>query len=326
MFDEESRAILMRMGLAEAADAVTVEPLTGGVSSDIVLVRIGERTVVLKRALTTLKVAAEWSAPIERGEAEARWLAYAASVVPDAVPAVLATDAETFAIALEHLPPERFQNWKTALLAGHVDPEFAGRVGRVIGRIHAASAAAPELAAQFDNQAAFESLRIEPYLRRAAAATPEAEQALAEVIALLEAPGRVLVHGDVSPKNILAGGVEPVLLDAECATWSEPAFDVAFCLTHLELKAAHRPELADALASAARELRRNYLAEVAWESPDAVDRRISRIVPALLLARIVGASPVEYLDEPTRARVRAAAIALLTDHDRIHETGEATDD
>ncbi len=47
---------------------------------------------------------------------------------------------------------------------------------------------------------------------------------------------KALVHGDVSPKNILVGVNGPVILDAECAWYGDPAFDVAFCLNHLLLK------------------------------------------------------------------------------------------
>lgn len=311
MIDDGARTLLVRMGLADAAEDLEFEPLTGGVSSDIRLVHISGRTVVLKRALTKLKVQADWHAPIERGQAEARWLAYAASAVPDAVPRVLATDAETFAIALEYLPADRYRNWKSDLLAGVVDPSVAAAVGQVAGRIHAASSAASDLAADFDNQAMFESLRIEPYLRRSAAAEPEAADALAAVIGLLELPGRALVHGDLSPKNILIGPTTPVILDAECATWSDPAFDVAFCLTHLELKAEHLPAHAAALQASAAQLRSAYLAEVTWEDPKDIDWRICRILSALMLARVAGASPVEYLDDAARARIRERAIAAL---------------
>src|SRR3546814_8749106 len=45
-----------------------------------------------------------------------------------------------------------------------------------------------------------------------------------------------LVHGDVSPKNILVSASGPVFLDAECAVYGDPAFDLAFCTTHLLLK------------------------------------------------------------------------------------------
>lgn len=311
MIDDDDRAILVRMGLADAGEQIEFEPLTGGVSSDIRLVRIAGRTVVLKRALTKLKVAADWQAPVERGAAEARWLRFAATVAPDAVPAVLATDDETYAIALEHLPPAGFRNWKSELLAGRADPDAAAAVGTVIGRIHAASVAAG-LAADFDNGSMFESLRIEPYLRRSVIAEPDAAEALGEVIAMLEAPGRALVHGDLSPKNILLGEASPVILDAECATWSDPAFDVAFCLTHLAIKAEHLPELAEPLRTSAARLREAYLREVTWEDGDAIDARISRILPALMLARIVGASPVEYLDDAARVRVHDRALAALT--------------
>ena len=51
----------------------------------------------------------------------------------------------------------------------------------------------------------------------------------------------VLVHGDVSPKNILVGPDGPVLLDAECAWFGDPAFDLAFCLNHLLLKCLWTP-------------------------------------------------------------------------------------
>ena len=45
-----------------------------------------------------------------------------------------------------------------------------------------------------------------------------------------------VVHGDISPKNILLGARGPVFLDAECAWFGDPAFDLAFCLNHLLLK------------------------------------------------------------------------------------------
>ena len=52
---------------------------------------------------------------------------------------------------------------------------------------------------------------------------------------------RALVHGDVSPKNILVGPRGPVFLDAECAWYGDPAFDLAFCLNHLLLKCLWTP-------------------------------------------------------------------------------------
>lgn len=303
-------AILVRLGLARAGEPIEFEALSGGVSSDIWVVRTADRPFVVKRALEQLKVDADWHAPLARVASEAAWLEYAGAVVPGSCPRVLAFDAETFTMALEYLDPAEHRNWKSELLAGRVDPGVAASVASRLGRVHAASAGDTALAARFDHADLFESLRIEPYLVRTGAAVPEAREQLAEIAQSLRATRVGLVHGDVSPKNILIGA-EPVFLDAECATWGDPAFDAAFCLTHLVLKRIHLAAQGAALRASARAFQDAYLAEVDWEDPDAASRRIDRIVPALLLARVAGASPVEYLDEGNRARVRSLAITAL---------------
>ena len=116
-----------------------------------------------------------------------------------------------------------------------------------------------------------------------------------------------LVHGDVSPKNILVGAAGPVLLDAECAWYGDPAFDIAFCLTHLLLKCLWRPAFARGYLACFDALARAYFSAVTWEDAAALDARAARLLPALLLARADGKSPAEYLDEEARTRVRRFA-------------------
>jgi hypothetical protein len=59
-------------------------------------------------------------------------------------------------------------------------------------------------------------------------------------------------------------------------------------------------------------LARTYLAGVKWESADALEARAASLLPGLLLARVDGKSPVEYLQsEAQKARVRQVARALL---------------
>ena len=124
---------------------------------------------------------------------------------------------------------------------------------------------------------------------------------------------RVLVHGDVSPKNILLGPAGPVLLDAECAWFGDPAFDLAFCLNHFLLKSAHLPGHAGALLDSFAAFTRAYGPHVRWEDSGRLEARVAALLPGLALARVDGKSPVEYLDEPRREAVRRASIALLQD-------------
>ena len=90
----------------------------------------------------------------------------------------------------------------------------------------------------FANDATFEAIRIEPYLRATARAHPSLAGRFDALAGETLATKRALVHGDVSPKNILKGPHGPVFLDAECAWFGDPAFDLAFCLNHLLLKGA----------------------------------------------------------------------------------------
>ncbi len=307
----EALRLLVGLGLARPDDRPRITPLTGGVSSDIWVVRDATRRFVLKHAREDLKVDAEWRVPVDRGASEVAWLRFAGGAVPGACPEVLGYDEGTHAIALEYLDPAIRLNWKDELLAGRVDVAFAGRVGRTLGRIQAASTATPGLAGVFANQELFESLRIEPYLVSAAAAVPEARGALLDVVAGLRATQRALVHGDVSPKNILTGP-EPIILDAECATWGDPAFDAAFCLNHLLLKSIHLPSAGPVLRGAADAFATAYLAEVTWEPTPEIAARIDALLPALLLARLAGKSPVEYLTDGERVRARRLAVSALT--------------
>ncbi len=146
----------------------------------------------------------------------------------------------------------------------------------------------------------------------AAGVHPDLASALHRLVECTAAARLALVHGDVSPKNILVGPDGPVLLDAECAWYGDPAFDLAFCLNHLLLKCLWRPAAQASFLACFAALANTYLAAVAWEPPARLEARAAALLPGLLLARIDGKSPVEYVTADTdRARVRRVAAELI---------------
>ena len=305
---------LRRMGLLKAGEPASLTPLTGGVSSDIWLVEADDRRFCVKRALPRLKVRALWEAPVERNAAEAAYMFAVARWLPRAVPRVLGEDAKAGWFAMDYLAPEDHPLWKTRLLAGSVEPAFAALVGRDLAIIHARSAADSNIPATFANDDTFEAIRIEPYLRATGRAHPGFAARFDKLAHTTLTTKRALVHGDISPKNILQGPAGPVFLDAECAWFGDPAFDLAFCLNHLLLKGAREGADRTHYNSAFSALAGAYLGGVDWESATEIEARAAALLPALFLARIDGKSPVEYLTrESERAAVRRCATPLIAD-------------
>lgn len=302
--------LLRGAGLLADGDAAAVTPLTGGVSCDVWRVD-PERgpSLVVKRALPRLRVAAEWLAPVERIDSEVNWLRQVAGIDPTLVPEVLAYWPEQSTFAMRFLPDRPV--WKDELAAGRIDPAFAAQVGAAIVRVHAATAHDPAAAQTFDNTPLFEALRIAPFIRTVAERDPQLAPRLRALADTLNLARTALVHGDVSPKNILVGPGGPVLLDAECATFGDPAFDLAFCTSHLLLKLVWLPDHAGRLRAAAAALVAAYRAGIDWEPAEGLMDRAAALIAALLLARVDGKSPVPYLDAPQRDQVRARARQLV---------------
>jgi aminoglycoside phosphotransferase (APT) family kinase protein len=305
-------AALARMRLIAPGATPPLTPLTGGVSSDIYKVELAGGPVCIKRALPRLKVAADWEAPVSRNRFEVEWMRVAGGIVPDTVPAVIAEDAEGAAFAMAWLDPARYPVWKAQLRDGRITPETAAAVGRTLAAIHNATARNADIAARFASDGIFYSIRLEPYLLATGDKHPDCAAALRSLVEVTEGTHLALVHGDVSPKNILAGPKGPVLLDAECAWYGDPAFDLAFCLNHMLLKCTWRPQWAAKYLACFDALAKTYLDAVRWEPRAEIEARAARLLPGLLLARVDGKSPVEYLLDDTAENRRGREAARLT--------------
>jgi len=300
------------MGIVSANQHVVLTPLAGGVSSDIYRATVPGGVICIKRALGRLNVAADWQVPVERNQYEVEWMRVAAGIVPGAVPAILGEDRQAGAFAMTWLPPDEYPVWKKLLADGEADTRTAAAVGDVLGRIHAATADRPDIAARFATDALFHAIRLDPYLATAANAHPDLSRQLLALVATTASTRRVLVHGDFSPKNILVGAQGPVVLDAECAWYGDPAFDLAFVLNHLLLKGVWRPDRRSDYLAMFAALCAAYRLRAAWEPWTALESRTAALLPGLLLARVDGKSPVEYVTrDADKNAIRAFARAHL---------------
>jgi len=259
--------------------------LSGGVSGDVVLTDEG---TVRKQFLPKLKVAMEWLSDPRRVFREIDSLrAWGRIVGPDAVPQVLSVEPQTYTYTMTYAEGP---SWKDLLMAGEVRRSIAHELGRRLSLVHRKPDA--EAARALAGQGFFPELRVEPYYETTAKRHPD-------LPIRADFTRETLVHGDYSPKNILVHRDGLWVLDHEVAHWGDPAFDLAFMLNHLMIKAMI---FADARYSdAARAFLDAY-------GPDpALEARTMYHLAVLMLARVDGKSPLAYLSEEQRGRIRSHA-------------------
>ncbi|MBM3796423.1 MAG: hypothetical protein FJW31_20715 [Acidobacteria bacterium] len=285
-----------------AGEAWRARLLGGGVSNTVMLAqgaRSGRR-LVFKQALGQLRVKEVWLADQSRIHREAASIRALAPLLPaGAVPVVAFEDRANFIYAMEAAPGGS-DDWKTRLMRGEAREEAVARqAAAILNALVRGTMDVPRWRDEFGDQHCFDQLRLDPYYRFTAARHPDLREAFEEAIALARRP-RAMVHGDFSPKNLLVSPAGVVtLIDFEVIHYGDPAFDAAFLLNHLLLKAAHG-------VPGARELGRICARELAWMEPDS-----TRHLGCLHLSRVDGKSPAEYLTEAERERVRGAAREMI---------------
>jgi 5-methylthioribose kinase len=288
-------AYLRARGLLGEGENATVTPLGGGVSNIVVRVITPRMDAVLKQALARLRVKDDWPSRIDRVFREKDCLETLFTLLDGRhVPRVLFEDRDNYLFGMSHAPAGA-QVWKAQLMGGQIDHAVARQVGAILGLIHGRSQGDPDVAARFAGQEVFDQLRIDPYYRTTAARHPDLAPLIDAQVARMGRTRTALVHGDYSPKNLLVlPDGEVWVLDCEVAHWGDPTFDLAFCLNHLFLKEIHNPAWAAAYARAREAFWARYLATVG-EQPACLERDTVAQLGCVMLARIDGKSPVEYI-------------------------------
>ncbi|MDQ3876713.1 MAG: phosphotransferase [Actinomycetota bacterium] len=302
---------LVQRGVIDSAADVEAVELGGGVSNVVLLVRAPALGCVVKQSLPRLRVDDEWLAKRERAINEANALRVANRLSPGLVPDVLDLDEIACALVIE-AAPAAWREWKRVLLNGEAEPGTAKQLGAVLGTWHRETWDDDAIARRFDDMEAFDQLRIDPYYRTVVRRHPDLARPVLAYVDRMLSTRRCLVHGDYSPKNVLVGKGGLWVIDFEVAHFGDPVFDIAFMVNHLMLKGVHRPDSDERYRRCARAFWSAYREEV----DDALAppmRYLLGHVGCLMLARVAGKSPAEYLSESEQEVAWRVATALLLD-------------
>ncbi len=303
-----------RVGLSNRA---TARPLAGGVSNTVLLIEDGCQRIVLKQSLPRLRVRDEWLADRARVVREWEVMQALGAILPRGrLPELLFLDAQNCLYAMR-AAAQGYADWKTRLLAGECDAATARQAGATLGLTVRGTWRDRGLEESFSDRTAFDQLRTDPYYRTVAARHPLLAARVEEWIAECAARNVALVHGDWSPKNLLVNPGGIVCIDFECAHFGDPSYDAGFLLNHLILKAFRRPELAASYLRLARTAFCWTLGTLPAEALAWFEDASMRHLAFLMLARVDGKSPAEYLQgESVRGAVRQLALQLLDERPR----------
>jgi aminoglycoside phosphotransferase (APT) family kinase protein len=307
----EIAAALRAMDLLAPGDVPRLTPLSDSDDARVMRADLGWGTVCVKH-VATAPGTQDGAISTERVDAEVRWLKLAQSAVPGCTPAVLGSLPSSGWLALEYLGAAEFPTWQSRLASGRVEPWIAAELGHLYGRLHAATARSAALAQHLERRTAFHALRIAPAFERVAAADPDCAPALQRIAADLAATRVALVHGDLTPENVLCGPRGPVLVDADCAHYGDPAVDVATLLAALWVRMATHCRLRGEYTACWDAFHSSYAAHVTWDMPERAGSRAAALIIAFGLAAFA-AAPAAGLDAAFGARpsVRAVARNLL---------------
>ncbi len=267
--------------------------------------------VVLKQSLGKLRVEQEWLSERSRIFREAAALRLLDGLLPaGSVPEVLREDRENYILAMSAAPAAA-KMWKSLLFEGSISTAVAGRIASILGTMIARTWKSSECESLFGDQTVFDQLRIDPYYRSTALRHPNLAERFEKLIEISKQRRLSVVHGDWSPKNFLVDRDSVMAIDFEVIHFGDPSFDAAFLLNHLLLKSYRFPQWRDRFQSAAREFYRTLM-ELLPPECDWFERATIEHLGCLLLARIDGKSPVEYITEDElKQTIRQAAQRII---------------
>jgi len=289
----------------------TVEVLTGGVSCVVLAVQNDQVDLVVKQALPELKTKAKWVADQRRAIVEAEAMQIYHSITPASVPELIDLDPDNFTLTMSRLP-HTCTNWKQDMLEGRIHPEMGEKLGKILAQWHNFAAVSQEIKGKFKEDSLFEQLRVSPFYRAVSEKNPALHSVIADLIDEITTVKATLVHGDFSPKNIMATtDHSPVVLDFEVAHNGNPVFDLGFICAHLLCKTIRTDNSAekDALIATAT----NFLNSYRQSCNLAIAESLPQHVALIALARVEGVSPVNYLDESAQRELVAITKSALLD-------------
>ena len=269
--------------------------LKGGVSSEVYKVTTNTKTYCIKRSLKKLMVKKKWIVNQNRIYFEYLWLYYCKQILQNNIPKTYHYNSLKKYIVMEYLDNTKFKTLKELYFKKNINLSTIKTISNHLYKIHNLSKNSNVKKIFSKNSRNFFNLRLDPYFNEVAKVYPHFKKKVNKINANYKKSSITLVHGDFSPKNILVGKNKIIYLDAECCNYGDPVFDLVFFSNHLLIKSIFISEKKELFLKAYKLFYKQYMRKLSKYEYKNYLKRILDMTPVMLLARVDGKSPVEYI-------------------------------
>ena len=270
--------------------------LAGGVSSEVYHVKTDKNDYCIKRSLKKLLVKKEWIVDTNRIKFEYYWLNHCRKILNKNIPKTYEFNNKKKYIVMEYLNNSKYKTLKELYFKKIINQNTTRLISKHLFKIHSKSNNYKTKKLFQGNSNNFNDLRLDPYFNEVGRVYPKYKKYIKILNKDYLINSKTLVHGDFSPKNILIGKNKIVYLDAECCNFGDPVFDLVFFSNHLLIKSIFIKDKSKEFIKSYITFYKEYLKNFNAKNYKLYINRIIKMTPIMMLARIDGKSPVEYIN------------------------------
>ena len=291
---------------------IKYKKLKGGVSSEVYHVKTDKNEYCIKRSLRKLLVKKEWMVDTNRIKFEYYWLSHCRSILNKNIPKLYEFNNEKKYIVMEYLNNTKYKTLKELYFKKIINLNTIKLISKHLYKIHSKSSDFKTQKLFQGNRNNFNDLRLDPYFNEVGRVYPKYKDYIKNLNKNYLVNSSTLVHGDFSPKNILIGKNKIVYLDAECCNFGDPVFDLVFFSNHLLIKSIVIKDKSKEFVKSYITFYQEYLKNLNAKNYKLYINRIIKMTPIMMLARIDGKSPVEYIkSKKIKNTIRNKSFLLL---------------
>ena len=276
---------------------IQYKKLTGGVSSEVYHVKTNKNNYCIKRSLKRLLVKKKWIANTNRIKFEYLWLKHCQNILKRNIPNTYEFNNKKKYIVMEYLKTSQYKTLKQLYFNKIININTIRSISKHLYKIHSNSSNYKTKKTFEGNYKNFYDLRLDPYFNEVGRVYPKYKGYIKKINENYIKHSNTLVHGDFSPKNILVGKNKIIYLDAECCNFGDPVFDLVFFTNHLLIKSIFFKDKSQEFIKLYISFYKEYLSNLSTKNFNSYIDRIIKMTPIMLLSRVDGKSPVEYINK-----------------------------